>query len=139
MKKIRYTILILLTISIALIILWDDIDEFISRRTNKQISIEATFMQYACGDWNVDMNVRKVNDSAYSEYIGRDIDPHTRNSYKLKDYFYDNKTKEFGMTYRLTGYISKNCLFGCDNTNPKFYIETIEKMDGTTRVTKDSF
>ena len=39
------------------------------------ISMKAEYMRYACGDWNDDMQVQSVSDSAYSFLVGRDIDP----------------------------------------------------------------
>lgn len=69
-----------------------------NQKDNDLITIEVTYMQYACGDWNDDMKVEKVNNKKYSFLIGRDIDPYIHASeYDLKDYFYDNKTNKFYM------------------------------------------
>lgn len=138
MKKLKYIFFTVLALSILIIVFWGRIDKLLSKR-NELITVEATFMQYACGDDNVDMQLISVNDSSYSDLIGKDIDPSTKSTYKLKDYFFDNKSEEFGMKYRLTGHMSNKCMFGCDNSTPKFYVETIEKMDGSMKQTKDDF
>ena len=95
------------------------------------ITIEAHFMQYACGDWNDDMNIQDVSDSAYKFVIGKDVDPEFLNGEKeIRSWLYDNKTQEFGMTYQMKGYISKSAEYGCENGVPKFWITEIKKMNG---------
>lgn len=101
------------------------------------ITIEATFMQYACGDDNDDARVEKVSDSRYNFLLGKDINPETEDTFQtldLKDYFYDNRTDQYHMTYRLKGRLEKNSKSGCDNYTPRFYVEEIERMDGTHRM-----
>jgi hypothetical protein len=111
-------------------------------KSDDVIIIEAYFMQYACGDENDDMQVHKVNSKDYEFLLERDIDPEVTTlslGYELKDYFYKNRTEEFGLMYRLKGRLSKYGDFGCDSSTPKFWVEEIEKMDGTNRKTKDEF
>lgn len=111
-----------------------------NQKNDELIIIEATFMQYACGDWNDDMQVQKVNQIKYKFLLGKDIDPHVDASqYNLKDYFYDNRTEKHGMKYRLKGYLSKYPDFGCDDTAPKFWVEEIEKLDKKNRKIKNNF
>ncbi len=100
------------------------------------ITIEATFMQYACGDENDDAKVKKVDDPRYHLLIGRDINPETNglDPFDFKDYFYDNRTDQYYMTYRLKGRLEINSKSGCDDFTPKFYVEEIERLDGTHRV-----
>jgi hypothetical protein len=96
------------------------------------ISMKAEYMRYACGDWNDDMQVQSVSDSAYSFLIGRDIDPiFLSGQNELGELFDKNETEAFGFSFKLTGYISSINLFGCDTNNPKFHITEIEKLDGT--------
>lgn len=100
--------------------------------------IEATYMQYACGDENDDMNVEKVDKGKYGFLVGRDIDPQVHlmaDTYELKDYFYHNKTKMYGFTFRLKGRLSKYDYFGCDELTPKFWVEEIERLDGSNKIT----
>ncbi len=46
------------------IVLWEDIT--VRPDTSKELTIEAHFMQYACGNWVDDMNVSKVGDTNYN-------------------------------------------------------------------------
>ncbi|MDM1553438.1 hypothetical protein PYS58_00170 [Chryseobacterium indologenes] len=101
------------------------------------ITIEATFMQYACGDENDDAKVEKVDEPRYHLLIGKDINPETENSldpFDFKDYFYDNRTDQYYMTYRLKGRLEINSKSGCDDFTPRFYVEEIERLDGTHQV-----
>ena len=103
----------------------------IDKLNENPITIEARFMQYACGDWNDDMNIQSVNDSTYNFIIGKDIDPEFLNGEnEIRGWLYDNKTKDFGMTYQLKGYISSCAESGCDNGAPKFWIAEIKKLNG---------
>ena len=95
------------------------------------ITIEAIYMQYACGLDNDDMMVNSVRDTTYEFLVGKDIDPLFLDGKKeLSDFFYDNTTKEFGMEYRMKGFISNCALNGCDKESPKFWITNIERMNG---------
>lgn len=101
------------------------------------ITIEATFMQYACGDENDDAKVEKVSDPRYHLLLGKDINPETKKNidpFDFKDYFYDNRTDQYHQTYRLKGRLEKDSRSGCSNFTPKFYVEEIERLDGTHRV-----
>lgn len=103
------------------------------------ITIEATFMQYACGDENDDAKVKKVSDPRYNLLLGKDINPETSvpeglQTLELKDYFYDNRTDQYYMTYRLKGRLEINSKSGCDDFTPRFYVEEIERLDGTHRL-----
>ena len=60
-------------------------------------------------------------------------------TYELKDYFYENRTSYFGLKFRLKGRLSKYYYFGCDDTTPKFWVEEIEMVDGTNKMTKENF
>ncbi|MCS4302010.1 hypothetical protein [Chryseobacterium sp. BIGb0232] len=105
----------------------------------KLIIIEATFMQYACGDENDDAKVEKVSDSRYNFLLGKDINPETENNLDpidFKDYFYDNRTDQYHMTYRLKGRLEQDSRSGCSDSAPRFYVEEIERLDGTHRVVK---
>lgn len=102
------------------------------------ITIEATFMQYACGDDNDDVKVEKVSDSRYHFLLGKDVNPETEDVFQtleLKNYFYDNRTDQYNQTYRLKGRLEKGSKSGCDSA-PKFYVEEIERLDGTHRLIK---
>src|SRR5262245_24765564 len=99
------------------------------------IVIEARYMQYACGDWNDDMQVYTVSSKEYSFLVEKDIDPQAgllSLSDDLQHYFYENKENEFGMRYRLKGRLEKSS-GGCDRTAPRFWVEEIERMDGSNR------
>ncbi len=88
-------------------------------------------MQYACGDWNDDMNIQKVKNSDYSFLIGKDIDPEFLNGEnEIRGWLYDNKTEQFGMTYKLAGFISSCAESGCNKGAPKFWITEITKLNG---------
>ncbi len=103
----------------------------------KPITIEATFMQYACGDENDDAKVEKVSDTSYHFLLGKDINPETENSidpFDFKDYFYDNRTDQYYMKYRLKGRLEINSKSGCDDFTPRFYVEEIERLDGTHQI-----
>jgi hypothetical protein len=111
-------------------------------KSDDLITIEATFMQYACGDENDDMQINKVDNKKYKSLIGKDVDPQVTlvpDTYELKDYFYKNRTGDFGLEFRLKGRLSKYCYFGCDDVTPKFWVEEIEMMDGANRMTKEDF
>ncbi|WP_299126035.1 hypothetical protein [uncultured Tenacibaculum sp.] len=103
----------------------------INKLNEKPITIEARFMQYACGDWNDDMNIQSVTDSSYNFILGKDIDPEFLNGEnEIRGWLYDNKSEKFGMTYKLTGFISSCAESGCDNGAPKFWITEITKLNG---------
>lgn len=101
------------------------------------IQIEATFMQYACGDNNDDMKVKSVSDSTFNFIVGEDIDPELedKSSFELKDYFYSHRSNIHGMTYRLSGNLGENPEFGCDWQAPIFWVSSIETIDGQERIT----
>lgn len=111
-------------------------------KSDDLITIEATYMQYACGDENDDIQINKVDNKKYKFLIGKDVDPQVTlvpDTYELKDYFYKNRTSDFGLEFRFKGRLSKYCYFGCDDTTPKFWVEEIEMMDGTNKMTKNDF
>lgn len=132
----RAKIIIISTCIIATVM----IAYFYNAKYSELITIEAHYMQYACGEGNDDMQVEKVNSEAFHSLIGKDIDPHVfavKNT--LQDYFYENKTEKFHFTFRLTGYISKDALSGCDEGAPKFYVKKIERLDGSNPKTNWDF
>ncbi len=103
----------------------------IDKLNENPITIDAHFMQYACGDGNDDMSILKVSDTTYNFILGKDIDPEFLDGEsEIRGWFYDNETNEFGMTYRMTGFISECAESGCDNRTPKFWITEIKKMNG---------
>lgn len=111
-------------------------------KSDDLISIEATYMQYACGDENDDIQIKKVDNEAYKFLIGKDVDPQVTVlpiTYDLKDYFYENRSGEFDLTFKFKGRLSKFYNFGCDYTTPKFWVEEIEMMDGSKRMKKEDF
>ena len=111
-------------------------------KSDEVIIIDAYFMQYACGDENDDMQVKNVDSKEYEFLIGRDIDPQITtfsSGYELKDYFWKNRTAEFGLLFRVKGRLSKYRDFGSDSSTPKFWVEEIEKMDGTNKKTRADF
>ncbi|WP_336959956.1 hypothetical protein [Chryseobacterium contaminans] len=133
-KSIRYLIIIIVLLGVGY---WGFYSWKHKTSLGELITIEATFMQYACGDENDDAKVKKVNDPRYHLLIGRDINPETKNSldpFDFKDYFYDNRTDQYHMTYRLKGRLEINSKSGCDDFTPKFYVEEIERLDGTHQV-----
>jgi len=141
-KILKSTKLGLLTISILTVGYFGFFYLTRNLKSDDEITIEAYFMQYACGDENDDMQVKKVNSKQYEFLVGRDIDPQITTlslGYELKDYFYKNRTAEFGLMFRLKGRLSKYRDFGCDSSTPKFWVEAIEKMDGTNKKTRDDF
>src|SRR5688500_16962107 len=69
-------------------------------QSDERITIEETFMQYACGDENDDMQISKVDNKKYKFLIGKDVDPQITlvpDTYELKDYFYKNRASDFGL------------------------------------------
>jgi len=95
------------------------------------ITIEAIYMQYACGLDNDDMMVNLVRDTAFNFLVGKDIDPLFLDGKEVvNDFFHENKTEKFGMEYRMKGFISSCALNGCDKGSPKFWITNIERMNG---------
>lgn len=107
-------------------------------KSSDAIVVEATFMQYACGDEVDDMQVQKVNNNKYTFLIGRDIDPQVIKESKdseFKDYFYQHQSDQFGMTFRLRGRLNKFSLFGCSNSSRLFWVEEIEMLDGSNKMT----
>ncbi|WP_139166065.1 hypothetical protein [Chryseobacterium jejuense] len=103
------------------------------------MTIEASYMMYACGDDNDDIKVEKVINPKYSFLLGKDINPETLvpeafQTLELKNYFYDNRTDQYNLTYRLKGRLEQNSKSGCSNSAPRFYVEEIERLDGTHRV-----
>lgn len=104
-------------------------------RSGDLVTINATYMQYACGGDADDMKVSKVSMAKYQPYINRDIDPEPNTgNYDLAQYFYDNRTDKYGMVYRLKGYFSRFPSFGCDASEPKFWVVSVERLDGKKRV-----
>lgn len=102
------------------------------------IVVEATFMQYLCGPEVDAMRVDSVNLAKYKYLIGEDIDPQVFPSAEvseLKGYFYDNHSDQYGLTYRLKGRLSKFNAFGCGNSTAKFWVEEIEMLDGSKKMT----
>jgi hypothetical protein len=141
-KILKWTKLGLLTITILTMGYFGFFYLTRNLKSDEVITIDAYFMQYACGDDNDDMQVKKVNSKDYEFLIGRDIDPQITTlslGYELKDYFWANRTPEFGLLFRLKGRLSKYHDFGCDSSMPKFWVEEIEKMDGTNKKTRDDF
>lgn len=100
---------------------------------NKEpVTIEAFFMQYACGDENDDMKVHLVQDTLYNFLLEKDIDPLIfEGQSEIRNWLYENVDNTNGFTFRLTGYISKCAESGCGRTAPKFWITHIEKLDGS--------
>jgi hypothetical protein len=139
-KIIKLTALILLSI-VLLVATTYGIYRFIrNQRSNDLITIEAVYMQYACGDENDDMQVTLVSSKKYKFLVGHDIDPDTDNHrFDFKEYFYSNRTDKYGMRYRLKGYLSKYPDFGCDGEAPKFRVEEIERIDGKKNLRKKDF
>jgi hypothetical protein len=106
------------------------------------ITVEAYFMQYACVDENDDIQIARVDNEHYKFLIGKDVDPQVTfisDTYELKEYFYENRTAEFGLEFRFKGRLGKYYNFGCDDTTPKFWVEEIERMDGTNKMTSIDF
>ena len=105
---------------------------------NKEpVTIEAYFMQYACGDENDDMKVNLVQDTTYNFLLEKDIDPLIFNGQSIiNGWFYTNKTEKYHMNFRLSGYISECAKSGCYKTAPKFWITHIEKIDGSKFIRK---
>lgn len=98
----------------------------------KPITLEAYFMQYACGSDNDDMKINLVEDTSYNFLLEKDIDPLLfEGSSEINNWFYHNKTEEYHMSFRLKGYVSKCAKSGCEGTVPKFWITDIEKIDGS--------
>jgi len=106
----------------------------------KAFALQATFMQYACGDEADDMRVKSVSDTSYAFLVGQDIDPYLNaETANLKDYFNNNKTGENGTTFSLKGYLDPSPSFGCDDSAPRFYVEEIARPDGKNKMTKNDF
>lgn len=109
----------------------------------EKLTLEVRFMKYACGDWNDDAMILDVDNEAFEYVIGKDIDPvaidyfftreEKQHKNSLKDYFWDNETQQFGVDYRIVGYLSKYDNFGCESHSPRFYIDYIERLDGSNR------
>ena len=139
-KIIKITALTLLSI-VLLAATTYGIYRFIrNQRSGDLITIEAVYMQYACGDENDDMQVKQVSSKKYKFLTGRDIDPDTDNpQFDFKEYFYSNRTNKYGMQYRLKGYLSKYPDFGCDGEAPKFWVEEIERIDRKNKIAKEGF
>lgn len=96
------------------------------------LTIEAEYMQYACGDWVDDMQVLKIDDTLYNFLLGKDIDPLFLDGAKeIGELFYKNKTNNFGLKFRLKGFVSSCAVDGCDGDSPKFWMTEIEKLDGS--------
>ncbi|MDB9883269.1 hypothetical protein OAD66_09080 [Bacteroidia bacterium] len=102
--------------------------------TSKELTIEAHYMQYACGDWVDDMNVSKVGDTNYNWLIGKDIDPVFYLGDKvINDMFYSDDTSNnvYKSDSRMRGYMSEESCSGCENSSPRFWITDLEKLDGS--------
>lgn len=131
LKKFFVLLLLPLVIS-SFFIFWEDVS--IRPDTSKELTIEAHYMQYACGDWVDDMNVSKVNDPNYKWLIGRDVDPvFYRGEKVINEMFYSNDTSYsvYKSNIRLKGYLSKEFYSGCEKTSPRFWITHLEKLDGS--------
>ena len=96
-----------------------------------KVTVSAYYMQYACGDWNDDMQIRKIDNKSLYQLVGKDIDPIFENGEdELSDLFHLNKSDEFGLEYKLTGIIDTTKHNGCDNNAMEFVITRIEKING---------
>lgn len=136
-KILKITAFTILTVALLAIITYGIYNYIRNQASKDLLTIEATFMQYACGDDNDDMQVQQVNSKKYNFLTGHDIDPDSdSHQFDFKQYFYSNKTNKYGMQYRLKGYLSKYPGFGCDNEAPKFWVVEIERMDGKHSVHK---
>jgi hypothetical protein len=139
-KIFKITAFTLLTIAVLVIIAYGTYQYIRDLRSKDLITIKATFMQYACGDDNDDMQVQQVSSKKYKFLVGRDIDPDADiHQFDFKEYFYSNKTDKYGMQYCLKGYLSEYPNFGCDNKAPKFWVEEMERIDGRNNVQKKDF
>jgi hypothetical protein len=49
----------------------------LDKRTKEEITIVAFYMRYACGDGNIDMKVKSVDNSSYKFVVEKDIAPVT--------------------------------------------------------------
>jgi hypothetical protein len=133
-KPFRKRTIVLLTV-VGLVAIYGIYRLVKNWRSGDLVTINAYYMQYACGDSYDDMKVSKVSLAKYKSYIDRDIDPEPNTgNYDLAQYFYDNRTNKYGMEYRLKGYFSRFPSFGCDGRAPKFWVVSIERMDGKKRV-----
>ena len=97
----------------------------------KFVKVSAVYKQYACGDWNDDMQILTYNDNSNGFLSQRIIDPVFINGEEeLSELFFQNKTRSYGMAYSLEGFIDTSMLHGCDNKAAKFWITHIEKLNG---------
>lgn len=114
MKKV---VIIVSVFAVILIIL----KCFTFYQTDKPLLIiEVTFMQFACGDEFDDMKVLNVSDPKFSFLIGEDIDPIVdKKEADLKEYFYANRKNQYGLNYRLKGYLDKK-RSGCEGASRCF-------------------
>jgi len=95
------------------------------------VEVSAKYMQYACGDWNDDMKINTIDNKSLAYLIGKDINPKFENGEdELSDLFFLNKTKDFGMEYKMSGIIDTTTQNGCDDDAINFIITHIEKLNG---------
>ena len=88
--------------------------------SQKTVVVKAHYMQYACGDDNIDMNVIDVSDTTFSDLVGKDISPESRmfTQNRLVD-FVDKRTIAWQngtvktKDYILVGYIRKSLRRHC--------------------------
>lgn len=111
-----------------------------SEKTEEVITVEAIFMQYACGDENDDMQVQKVDLAKYQFLVGKNVDPQVGlipDTYELKDYMYANRS-DSGFVFKVKGRLAKTHS-GCDVETLKFWAEEIETIEGKNKMRKGDF
>ena len=74
-KILKITAFTILTVALLAIITYGIYNDIRNQASKDLLTIEATFMQYACGDDNDDMQVQQVNSKKYNFLTGHDIDP----------------------------------------------------------------
>ena len=108
------------------------------RNTVETIIIKAYYMQYACGDDNIDMNVISVENRNYNFVLKKDISPKTNflSQHRLID-FIDTKTLkwqrgeagDYLQDFTLIGHLKNNDVKVDCSAPMTFYVDKIRYGD----------
>lgn len=103
-----------------------------ARMYEDKITVTAYYMQYACGDCSIDMNVKTVDNKNYKFIVGQDIfpTPRTKKFGELCAFISSSGNEGPALeSFTLVGHLHKNAhgfpIFDCSET-PFFTVDKIK-------------
>jgi len=107
-------------------------------QSGSTVTIEGHYMQYACGDQNIDMRVTKIDHPEFQDVVGKDIAPSTNffRQSRLIDFVkdstipYQTGDEEYMHNFTIIGRIkSRDPDGGCDDA-VTVYVDNIKYGTG---------